>query len=317
VTLAGSQAPPVQLPAPLTLRESVPLVHALVAQIGQGAGVRILFIKGPVLARQNLRGANHTSVDVDVLVSPDQFEHLCRALATAGWRNQQVLETPTILPLHAATYRHDSWECAVDVHQLFPGFLAVPQTVFDALWQSRTSVVVAGRELPTCSTPGNAAVAALHYLRDSTDPHRARQLDELVGLVRGGFSPESLTTLSLLAVETGAADTLRPFLERVGAPLPTAGLSPTDAWSDWRLRSETADLTSLRWLLALCRGPVRRRPRLLWHALFLSGAELRATSSLMKVGRLPVAIARVSRLRRGLRALPAAVSALRRARSAA
>jgi hypothetical protein len=305
----------VQLPAPLTLRESVPLVHALVGQIAQDAGLRILFIKGPVLARQNLRGDDHTSVDVDVLVSPHQFGHLCRALAVAGWRDERVLETPSITPQHSATYRHALWECAVDVHQLFPGFLAEPLTVFDALWRSRTSVDIAGREVPTCSSPGNAAVAALHYLRDSMDPHRARQLDELVGLVRGGFSPESLTTLSLLAVETGAADTLRPFLERVGAPLPTPGLSPTDAWSDWRLRSQTPDLTSLSWLLALCRGPVRRRPRLLWNALFLSEAELRAKSPSMKAGRVPLTIARVARLRRGLRALPTAVSTLRHARS--
>jgi hypothetical protein len=317
VTLAGSQAPPGQLPAPLTLRESVPLVHALVAHLAQGAGVRILFIKGPVLARQNLRGDDHTSVDVDVLVSPEEFGHLCRALAVAGWRDEQVLERPSITPQHSATYRHESWECAVDVHRLFPGFLADPQTVFDALWRSRTSVDIAGREVPTCARPGNAALAALHYLRDSTDPHRAQQLDELVALVRGGFGPESLTTLSLLSVETGAADTLRPFLERVGAPLPTAGLSPADAWSDWRLRSETPDLTSLAWLMAVCRRPIRRRPRLLWHALFLSEADLRANSPSLPPGRLPVAIARVARLRRGMRALPSAVSALRRARSAA
>jgi hypothetical protein len=137
-----------------------------------------------------------------------------------------------------------------------------------------------------------------------------------VSLVRRDFGPEALKMLSSLATETGSADTLRPFLERVGAPLPAAGLSPAGAWADWRLRSETPDLTSLPWLLALGRGPVRRRPRLLWHALFLSEADRRANSPSMAPGRLPVAMARVSRLRRGLRALPAAALALLRARRA-
>ena len=317
MTRVASEAPPEQPPAPLTLREAVPLVHALVAHVAQEAGVRVLFIKGPVLQRQYLRSGDHASVDVDVLVSPDRFGDLCRALESAGWRDAQVLETPSIVPSHSATYRHVRWECSVDVHRLFPGFLADPQLVFDALWRSRTTVEIAGRELPTCDRPGSAAVAALHYLRDSRDAHRARQLDELVGWVRRGFDAHSLTELSELAAETGAADTLRPFLRRVGAPLPAADPSPAEAWHAWRLRSETPDLTSLAWLLALRRGPVRRWPGLLSKALFLSEAELRAKSPSMASGRLPVLRARVARLRRGLRALPAAASAVSRMERAA
>ena len=233
-----------------------------------------------------------------MLVSADQFADLCRALEAAGWRNAYPLETPTITPQHAATYRHAYWECAVDVHELFPGFLADAQKVFEELWRSRSTVDVAGRELPTCGAPGNAAVAALHYLRESKNPHRVRQLSELGEVVRGSFGAASLADLSALATATGAADTLRPFLERVGAPLPPTGLSPADALHCWRLRSETPDLR-VAWLMALRRSPARRWPRLPRRMFLLSEAELRAQSQSMPPGRLPVAMARFSRLRPG------------------
>ena len=51
------------------------------------------------------------------------------------------------------------------MHCKFPGFLADPQVVFDALWDRRTTTRVAGRELPCCDVLGNALIMALHVLR--------------------------------------------------------------------------------------------------------------------------------------------------------
>ena len=69
----------------LRAEEAVPLLHALIARAADDLGVRVLAIKGPVVALQGLR-EQRTSADVDVLVHPRDLEPLVDGLVALGWR---------------------------------------------------------------------------------------------------------------------------------------------------------------------------------------------------------------------------------------
>ena len=153
----------------LALAEAVPLAHALVARAARDHDVRVLFIKGPVAAEQGLR-PRRPSVDVDVLVDPMRRGLLAAVLDDLGWVDENPYLSPTVLPQHSLTHRHHSWPCELDLHDRFPGFFADPQAVFEALWARRTTVRVAGQDIPAPDRAGHALVLALHSLRD---PHEA------------------------------------------------------------------------------------------------------------------------------------------------
>jgi hypothetical protein len=150
---------------PLHLAEAVPLGYAVLAQLAEDVGARALAIKGPILSLQGLREPRQ-SVDIDVLVHPDDFAGLTSALNSIGWRDDHVYGTPTLVPRHSVNHRHPHWPLEVDVHKFFPGFLADPVRVFDVMWARRVEVEVAHRQVPTLDRVAHAALAALHYLRD-------------------------------------------------------------------------------------------------------------------------------------------------------
>src|SRR3954452_14707989 len=131
----------------LELAEAVPLLHGVVDEVARRHGIRILFIKGPILGQQGLRDA-HASIDVDVLVDPRRVGDLRRGLEELGWAIRVPSNAPQVLALHSATYAHPLWPCEIDVHERFPGFLASPQATFDALWPYRTLATVASRAVP-------------------------------------------------------------------------------------------------------------------------------------------------------------------------
>ena len=71
-----------------------------------------------------------------------------------------------LLPLHSTTLRNPRWGCELDVHNRFPGFLADPSDVFEALWERRTTVTIAHQDIPCPDPSSHAVIAALHWLRD-------------------------------------------------------------------------------------------------------------------------------------------------------
>jgi hypothetical protein len=290
----------------LALAEAVPLAHALVARAARDHDVRVLFIKGPVAAEQGLRPVR-PSVDVDVLVDPMRRGLLAAVLDDLGWVDENPYLSPTVLPQHSLTHRHESWPCELDLHDRFPGFFADPQAVFETLWPRRTTARVAEQDLPAPDLAGHALVLALHSLRD---PHAApRQVDlhDLEQRLSDMLTAEDLRDLALLARTLGAADTAAPFLRALGAP--TIGLGSTSAADlrAWRLRTEPSDTTAVSWVEELRHLPPRAWPRYLWYAAVLSDDELRMADPSLSTDRAALARARLRRLRRGLSALPAAL----------
>jgi hypothetical protein len=294
----------------LTLSEAVPLAHALVDRVARERQVRVLFIKGPTAVAQDLR-ASRVSLDVDALVDPARRHLLAERLTELGWVDEHPYTSPTVLPMHSLTHRHRSWPCELDLHDRFPGFFAEPQVVFERLWERRSTVTVAAREIPCPEPPGQALVLALHALRDPQDVSKQQELADLSERISRSGTEASLRDLAELALDLGAADTAAPFLDRVGAPAVGRGTTRHADLHAWHLRTRPADVTAVSWVHELRRLPWYRRPGYLWYAATLSDVELRLAHPNLPPGRLPLWQARARRLRRGLRALPGALRSVR------
>ena len=291
--------------ASVHLDESVDLIHALVARLAIEAGLRLLFIKGPVLAMQGLR-PERPSVDVDVLVDPSRFEEMQALLREHGWRIDVPSTGPHVMTFHSKAYRHDNWPCEIDVHDRFPGFFADPQDVFEALWARRTTATIAGREVPCPDLLGNAAIAALHALRDPSYERSQQDLAFMTNALNDRLDDASRRELAELAVVTGASDTLRPFLDAVGAPRLGEGSTLAEDLQAWQIRTSSTGVKSVSYLYQLRRTPLRRVIPFLWHAVVLTEAEIRRSQPDAAPGAWGLFKARLRRLKWGLSQVPRA-----------
>jgi hypothetical protein len=301
--------------ATLQQHEAVLLAHALVARLADGAGARVLFIKGPTAVALGVR-PDRPSTDVDVLVEPPAFESLCVALESAGW----VLRAPIgslrhagdLAFDHSAHYIHRDWPCDLDVHYNFPGFLAPAQQVFDALWERRTTVEVAGQDVPTPDAVGQALVVGLLALRDPRRPQSLDDLEHVAGAIEGAPGDDSVTAVAELARATGSAQTAEPLLTRLGVPAePTGHAELTAQLVAWRRRQEFSEAAGSLWLIAFSEAPWHRRPGILLRAAFPPREALLSSHLAAGASRSQVARLHLRRLRRGVAGLPRSVAILR------
>lgn len=290
---------------------AVPLGYALVLRAADNAGVRALAIKGPVPALQGL-SAPKVSVDVDVLVDPATLPLLQAEMERIGWRESGVDgTTPGIVPHHAANYGHPLWPYEVDLHHWFPGFLADPSHTFDVLWARRTTVDIAHVTVPAPDAVSSAAVMALNYLRDA---NRTHELTMLADVVRQEWSASQIADLAQLAADTGAAETMRPFFDQIGALSVASGEPLSVSLSDWEMRSQTRTTEVLPWLVGLRRTVWWRRPSFVWRALWLGDASFQSWDTSTPDSRRALMKARWQRILRARRALPLALTEYRRLR---
>lgn len=283
-----------------TAQEAAPLVHVLCERVAQASGSRVLAIKGPVVAMQGLR-APRVSADVDVLVHPDDLDRFVAAMTAAGWHGAVETTAPRLVRAHSVNLLHDHWPVGIDVHHHFPGFLAADGDVFDALWERRARIELAGVPVSTADPVSQVAIVGLHLLREDAAGEGARVAD-LVERAGQVLSPSDLDELLDLAVRTDSVVPLRPVLVRLGleraatidathpAELATwfdrAGARPGTVWG--RQLSQTA---WWRW------------PQVLWHSVRLTDAEI-ATYHGGGATRRELARARRRRLRKGLGLVP-------------
>lgn len=300
-------------PAPSALQqdEAVCLGYALVDGIATDAGIRALAIKGPVPAAHGLIPPRQ-SVDVDVVVPPDDHPRLKARLQALGWVPVEQVWTSSVLPSHSTTLRHPRWPCEIDLHDRFPGMLTDPESAFDALWRERRTVVVAGRAVRAVGPAGAALVAALHSLRAPDVGRSAYELDQLVQSV--GAGRVSTAALLELVQATGAVRTAAPLLTRLSLPVPDDGPDSPEL-AAWELKARLSGTTTagLGWVLPLRAAPLRKRLPLLWQALVGNPAGLRqfgASADGSGVGR-----ARLRRIAYAVRRLPASLVRLYRDRA--
>jgi hypothetical protein len=159
-------------------------LHLLLETLGD-AGVRAMVFKGQALAVQAWGDASARGYgDIDLLVDPDDLAHACTTLALAGWNTDYTYPTPG----PSWGWRHfvrTEYEMAlargqtsVDLHwHPVPARAAFPD--FDALWERRAEVSIAGRLVPTFGAYDALAHSASHsakdhwrWLRGLADVHR-------------------------------------------------------------------------------------------------------------------------------------------------
>jgi hypothetical protein len=303
----------------LTTNEAVLLAHGLVQRLADTVDARVLFVKGPTAVAVGARPPRPSS-DVDVLVDPASFEALCAAIEGLGWIRRVV---PTHVPRaadvvfdHSAHFIHAQWPCDLDLHYLFPGFLADPSIVFQALWASRTEVAVAGVSVDAPNLAGQALIVGLHALRDLDRPGSAQDLAHLADVLPSALDESGRAALAEVAVETGARESAREVLTYAGVRTePLAEASPE--LRAWRVRQEFGTTSGSFWLVELTRAPWRERPRVVADAV-LPPRELLLSSHLaMTATRPQIAWLHLRRWGRGLRALPRAIKILGELRGSA
>lgn len=296
--------------ATLHLGEAVELGHAWLQSLADEHGIRALLIKGPALHRHGLR-APRTSADVDLLVEPARFAEFCELLFEAGWRERPGVLIAQLTSLHSRTFLHDGWPCDVDVHSLYPGFLADPADAFDALWVRRVEMQFAHRACAVPDRAGGILMLALHSLRGATvqDRHAA----ELEQLVAADLTDDERADVAALAVATGSAATLEAVLPRLGvhveAPLDE---SRSDDLKRWRQRVAAGSHGSYFWLSAFRDAPLAQRPWIAFRAVWPTRRDLlvaRPETVDTLAGRMR---ARFARLGRGIRSLPRGLRAVTR-----
>jgi hypothetical protein len=303
--------------AELRMSEAVPLAHALVARLAELEGVRILFVKGPTAVALGARPPRQ-STDVDVLCEPSGMERLGAALERCDWRRRvprssvhQLEHAAKYLFEHSVHYIHDEWPCDLDIHFNFPGFLAPDDVVFEELWRRRTTVDVANWPVPCADLLGQAAIVALHSLRDPQFSHSSRDA-EFVANSLGQKGSATVEALAQLATATGSGETLRPLLERLGAPSVESNVDP-ELVRRWRVRQQNAGAYTTSWLIELRHRSWREKPGLVRRALLLPKDELFSANVGLPRTRRNTARLQLQRWLRAARYLPGGLKAARNA----
>lgn len=292
----------------LNLAESRALVAAMIARISRDLDIDATLIKGPTPTVHGLR-APRESADVDVLTSPEGHQPLLTELMTRGWHPYAGDTTAHLIPQHSITLVHERWPLELDLHYRFPGFLKDPQVVFDLLWERRQTFEQAHQPVWIPDRNSSILIAALHYER-APEIHEA-SLEDLKVRVDGLLNEEDLLDLANLAAQTGAADTLRDFLDGVGAPPVGVGTSDPADLAAWNLNRAGGRITGLAWLDEFRQASWFRRPAVLWRAVMFTEDELRFKFPEAPAGPRGVWLARYWRLRQAIKALPQALRVLR------
>ena len=257
--------PAVSLPQEISLE----LLLGRVQQVAEDVGVRVLAIKGPLAARQQLRSRALAS-DVDVLVDRGGRDALSGGLARLGWLSRPEDPRDDVFPKYSVSLYHPQWPLDVDLHESFPGMEAAD--AFDALWAERVELDCAGHPVATPGPAGTTVVLALNSLRASWRSMASRELAELVRVAPARVPAAEVLTA---AIATGSLAALRPFVEQAYPEADVTG------WPEpsrlWRLYSSNPESASFR-LIALREAPPWRWPGMLWRAIWPSRAALAATN---------------------------------------
>lgn len=298
----------------LTVTDAVALCAAWASRLAREVGIRALVVKGAPLSSYGLRDAR-SSADVDILIEPDRIADFRQSLLSAGWTERQIPRINDRIGAHSRTYLHHRWPCDIDVHAHFPGFLADPKDVFDALWARRMQHPFAHISVDVPDRIASALILALHSLRDGNvrSLHRA----EYEGLRQISLSDEDRRLIADTVVITGSAATLDPILASWHVDLTDAERAASAATHDrtalatWRGRVAARSNGAYTWWLTLESARGIEKAAVVYRALWPRAEEIRLAHPEVPDRTGPLAWARIVRLGRGLRGIPASVRALR------
>lgn len=248
----------------LPLQAAVVLAHALVAHVADELGLRVIFLKGPIATRQGLRDQSYVSGDVDALCEVGQEHRLIDALAARGWYERPESEAHARFVTHSVTLCHAEWPCDIDVHTSFPGFLAPPATVFEALWAHREPTELAEVEVQGPDYRTQCVIILLHGLRAPFLPKNELEIADSRTRFRA-MSASDVTDVLRLVEVTGSSEVVRDFFADLGISV-KAPRTPSAEYLTWRLMTQPSRTEG--WALAISQARGAERWRLLYRAVF-------------------------------------------------
>lgn len=154
---------------------NVRLTGELVALCGAfaGAGIAVLPHKGPVLAQMAYRDlALRHMADLDLLVRPEDLGRSIALLAANGYTPQEgsASLSPSALLRWAADMTYWSPRgIYVEIHWRLTPSHSTLRIDHEVLWRSRTSVAVAGMELPALAPEALVLLLAVHGAKHCWD----------------------------------------------------------------------------------------------------------------------------------------------------
>lgn len=259
----------------LALVDAVPLLTAQVALRARRAGVRLLAIKGPSLALQELREPK-VSTDVDVLTEWGQRDAIVTAMVAQGWSVLVESDAPRVRRLHSVTLVHDSWPCHLDIHDEYPGFFATPSETFEALWRGRTTLELAGVQVDVPHRAHHAAILAAHAIRNDRVTSDTSELGLLVTRWSSTRADQDDAALVTFLQESRGISTLRAFTSRVGVDPGGEDITELEAIR-WRRSIAAGGRSSVHWWAAWHDAPWWRKPSVAVRALRRVPGVARAT----------------------------------------
>lgn len=279
-------------------------------------GVRPILLKGPAIANWLYGDGSRSYVDVDLLADPEQIEQAGQVLQGLGLERlvDERLGGAFTEP-HAVGWGHPGEPLGVDLHWRIPGIGVKPPVAWKRL-SSDTAFVGLPRdaEVEALGLPARALHLSLHALHDGRGGAQAMR-DLRRGIESAGLeiwhSAERLATELDAAEPFAAGLRLAPegaaLADRLGLP---QALSP-----QWALWGQTPPPGALRLLqLTEAQGFVAKarvfRAMVAPPAGYIQGHYPSTRSS-----RGELAIAYLRRPLAGIRQVPAAIRAVRRARA--
>jgi hypothetical protein len=291
------------------------LLHAEACWLLAGAGVDALVIKGPSTTRWLYPDHWRTSVDVDLLVRPAQWDAAVATLGERGFRSAQKGFRDDEGAPHSRELRRvdaDQGDHVIDLHRSVPGVDAAAADAFGVLWERRVAEQVARVDVWFPDLPSRALILALHAARTPGNPRPGDDLARaLVALDEAGWR-----ATAALAGRLDALPALRAGLQTrpEGAELADRlGLGEVEVPAHWALLSNDADQTAVR-LEELGHLPWYRRPGQAMRWAFPSPAFVRAGDPRAQRGPVGLAVAYGARLVDGARRFPAAYRQYRASR---
>ncbi len=259
-----------------------------------GAGIPVILLKGPAIARWLYDDGTHRPYfDIDLLVRPADWERATAILAEMGFRDRDRWRggEGTDRMAHAATWaRADG--CAVDLHWSVFGATVAPEIVWQVL-SARTETVRVGRvELPILARGPLAAQVALHAAQHGArEPQPIADVERLVQRATADDWREARQVVDELGATEAFAAGLRlvpagdAVAHRLGLP---TGVSTVVAVRGTARpgRSGALAIEELR-----ATQGVRRRASLLWRQLVPAASHMRARYPFARRGRIGLAFA--------------------------
>lgn len=214
------------------LTARIELCHAALQHLAARVGADMLHIKG-LAAEPEWRSRGRGS-DADVLVRPSHVARVIAALdGDERWHRRSRFHTGSPFG-HAQTYWHDHLGYA-DVHRFFPG-MRPDDVAFDALWDERGTVDLAGVPVPVPSRRGQALVFLLNEVRNGSDVGGTGRLGELAVSDLGTEVDELVSRVGAQVAHAAALGELDRFREHREHDLWRAITTGSGRVEEWRAR---------------------------------------------------------------------------------